>query len=74
VFFLQKALNAMASSSDNINFQLSNMNFNGNQNAGSILNTVGFSVGYSGNVPPSIAGIQFNGINVCSSGIKENQL
>jgi len=60
----------MASSSDNINFQLNNMNFNGAQTAGSILNTVGFSVGYPGNTPPRIASIQFNGIDVCSSGIK----
>ncbi|KAI9555833.1 endoglucase-1 [Daphnia sinensis] len=61
--------NAQMSSTNNIQFRLTNMNYNGVQNAGTIFNSVGFNVAYpAANPSPTIVSVVFNGINVCSAG------
>ena len=58
-----------STTTDNLNFRMTNAAYNGAQTAGTIwtVNAVGFTVSYVGTNVPIITAVLFNGVNICSS-------
>lgn len=59
-----------------VQYRLSSVSYNGVQNAGALLSSVGFNAYYVSTVnpAPTITTILFNGINVCSNGKQQTRL
>ncbi|EFX80604.1 endoglucanase-1,4-beta-glucanase [Daphnia pulex] len=60
---------AASTSTNNIQFQLTNLSYNGVYSAGAILSGVGFNAYFnsSANPVPTVSSILFNGVNICST-------
>jgi hypothetical protein len=53
--------------SNNINFHMTNVSYNGQQSANTVYNGAGFNVAYPATSPmPTITSILLNGVSICS--------
>ncbi|XP_046461930.1 endoglucanase 12-like isoform X2 [Daphnia pulex] len=60
---------AASTSTNNIQFKLTNLSYNGVYSAGAILSGVGFNAYFNSNANPvpTVSSILFNGVNICST-------